>query len=180
MTIFDIFVFIILGYFAFAGFRNGFVREVLGLSGLIIALFLSFRYLEPINSWLIHVTGVHDAYSLLITFGLIFLLVILAVHLIIISIEYLIKFAFLSTTNRVFGLLFGILKSSLFVSMAVILLSTVEIPGEKTREASLTYPIMQQFAPTVYNGIAVVYPNSRNFQESIQRTLDEHHIFNFR
>jgi len=180
MNLFDIFVFIVLGYFAFAGFRNGFVREVLGLTGLIIALFLAFRYLEPLNSWLIHVTGVHDAYSLLITFALIFLLVILLVHLAIISIEYLIKVSFLSTTNRVFGLLFGVLKSSVFVSMAVILLVTIEIPGEKTRQTSLTYPIMEQIAPVVYNGIATIYPNTLKFQESVQRTIEEHHIFNFR
>jgi len=162
------------------GFRNGLMREVLGISGVIAGLFLAFRYLDPLNQWLIQLTGVNDMYSPLIAFFIIFLSVILATHLIIISLEYLIEFAFLSMPNRLLGLGFGVLKSSVFISILLILLAGFEVPGEQTRRQSVMYPYVYGIAPFTYNVIGTIYPGSRNFYESIQKTLDEYHIENFR
>jgi membrane protein required for colicin V production len=180
MNFFDIIVIVICAYFGFAGFRNGLLREVLGLAGVILALFLAFRYLDPLNSWLVHVTRVDDVYSPIITFALIFLAVILAVHLLIISLEYVIEFAFLSMPNRLFGMTFGVLKSSLFISIILLLLAGFNLPGEQTKRDSALYPIVLGVAPVTYNIVGTIYPGTEDFYNSIQETLDRYHIDNFR
>jgi membrane protein required for colicin V production len=180
MIIVDVIVLVVLAYFGFMGFKNGLLREVLGLTGVILALFLAFRYLDPLNQFFVRITGVNDMYSPLITFALIFLAVILATHLVIIALEYVIHFAFLSTPNRVLGLTFGVLKSSLFLSIMFLLLAGFEIPGEQTRKQSILYPYILGVAPVVYNVVGEVYPGTENFQQSVQKTLDEYHIDKFR
>lgn len=180
MSILDIVILVILAYFGFAGFRNGLLREVLGLAGVVAGLFLAFRYLDPFNSWFVQLTGLDDAYAPIITFTLIFLLVILATQIIIIALEYVIKFAFLSMPNRVLGLTFGVLKSGLFVSLIFLLLAGLNMPGDKTKQQSLLYPYVLGIAPVTYNIVGTFYPGTEDFYQSIQKTLDKYHIDNFR
>lgn len=180
MNFFDIIVLVVFAYFGFAGFRNGLLREVFGLAGVILGLFLAFRYLDPLNSWFVHMTGIDDMYSPIITFALIFFAVILAVHLLIIAFEYVIEFAFLSMPNRLFGMAFGVLKSSLFLSIIMLLLAGFNVPGEQTQRSSALYPIILGVAPVTYNIVGAVYPGTEDFYNSIQETLDRYHIENFR
>ena len=176
MNVIDIIILLFLGLFGFIGFRNGLIREVLGLVGVIAALFFAFRYLEPISTWIDSFTKITDGWTPVITFFLIFFLVIVVTHLLIIFLEYVVKITFMSIPNRLTGLLFGVLKSSLFVSVIFVLLAAIDVPGEETRRNSLFYKHIIHLAPGAYDLVAEIYPETQKFADSIQRMLDDYTI----
>lgn len=173
MNVLDGIILAPLAYFAFQGFRNGFLREVLGLGGVILALFLGFRYMGDLGDWISHIAGVTEIWMTVLAFVLIFGGVIIGMQLIIYSLEAVLKMAFLSMPNRIFGLLFGLLKSSLFVSVLFILLLGLGQPGEETRNESMLYPYIISVAPGAYNIIGTVYPGSEAFSETIRRAIED-------
>jgi len=81
--------------------------------------------------------------------------------------------ALLSVPNRVLGLVFGVLKSSLFVSVFFILLLGLGQPKEETRNDSLLYPYIMMVAPAAYNAIGNIYPGSESFTDTVRRALED-------
>lgn len=180
MSVFDLIVFIIIGIFAVIGFKNGIIREVFRLFGLILAIFVAFTYFELFKDWITSTTGILPSYALIISFLVLFFSVILLIHIAIWLIEYVLKISFLSLTNRILGSFFGVLKAGLLLSLAVLFLATLDIPSQETKESSFTYTTIERIAPTLYDGVMSIYPDALKFQESIGQIIEEHHIFKFR
>jgi len=177
MNILDGIILIPLLIAGFQGFKNGLVREVLGLAGVLVALFLAFRYMEPFSEYIGRMAETPDAVWIpFAAFALIFLVVIALVQATIIFLDKVLAMIFLSVPNRIFGLFFGFLKSSLFISLILLLLAGINFPDEDTRNKSALYPYMMTIAPSAYNLMGKIYPGTEEFSESIQRTLDRYSL----
>ncbi|MCH8567207.1 MAG: CvpA family protein [Balneolales bacterium] len=176
MNVLDAILLVPLVYFAFQGFRNGLLREVFGFAGVLLALFLGFRYLDSVQDMITGVIPVEDAFIPVLAFVMIFVTVIVLVQLAIIASEAILKFALLSVPNRIFGLLFGLLKSGLFISGMLVLLLAFNLPDEETRQDSLLYPYVISVAPAAYNIVGVVYPGTNSFTETIEEVMKDYAI----
>ncbi len=180
MNVLDGIIAIALVLFALQGFKNGLAKEVIGLIGLIIAFFLAFRHMHDAAFVISDLTGWTSEFLPLISFFVVFLLIIIITHLVIKSVEKLLEVTFLSFTNKIFGLVFGVLKCSILISLFLIVLAGFNFPNDDHRQTSFFYSYMLNAAPITYNLIAEVYPHTENFADSIRRTMEDYNIELFR
>ncbi|AXI99641.1 membrane protein required for colicin V production [Cyclonatronum proteinivorum] len=171
LTFIDILILVPLAVAAFSGFRNGLLREVLGLGGVLLALFLGFRYMTEVRFWLEPYIVTEEVWLSVLAFIIIFGLVFGGMQLLIRLLEGILKAALLSVPNKLLGMCFGLFKSGLFLSLIFILLLAFEQPSEEARQSSVLYPIVVQVAPMAYDLLAHVYPNTDSFAESIEDAL---------
>ena len=102
MNLLDILILIPMLLFTFKGFKNGFVKEIFSLAGLVLAVFFGFQYMAELSEYLAHQMDTDSAFVPYFSFGIIFLLVLLAVQVVIFFIESVLRIAFLSLPNRIY------------------------------------------------------------------------------
>ena len=174
MNVIDLIILIPIGYFAVMGFKNGLVRELLGIAGIILSIFITFHYMnvlaEIINSYAL----IDTEYAPYVSGIFIFIGTLAAVQIVAWLIKKFLEKVYLSTINRMLGAVFGILKSSIIISALLLLLAGLKLPSEDIRNDSISYPYLVQTAPLAYNTIALLYPETKEFAKTIKDTLKEY------
>ena len=180
MNLLDFIILIPICFFCYRGFVNGIIKEVLSIVGIVLAVFLTFNYMDPMSSALRPLFESGASYIPFIAGAIIFVgtvaLVQLAAHLLKTFLET-IKLNFI---NRLSGVAFGFLKSGIMVSAILLLLAGFNLPSEQARNESLTYSYIIYMAPWAYDTIAFAYPGAEYFTETVQKNLDKYNpIENF-
>lgn len=172
MNALDLLIILPIGFFAYKGFTAGFIQEILGIVGIIIAVFVTFAYMKPVATFLERFFSGTD--TLTIVAGLIlFIGTIVIVQLIGHAVREFLEFIKLNFLNRIAGLFFGAVKSAIVISGFLWLFAGFNMPAEDTREDSLLYPIVISLAPATFDLIASVYPGIENFIETIEDAIQE-------
>lgn len=168
----DIFIGFPLLFLAYKGAVNGIVKEILNIVGLVLAVYVSFNYMDVASRYV--AAFFEDGTQSFIPFlagALLFIIVLSMVSLIAYWTREWLNAVKLGTVNRFLGSLFGILKGAIFMSAIFLLLAGFQIPREELREQSALYPYIIQAAPNSYNIITAIYPGTENFTETIRNTL---------
>lgn len=163
---------------AIKGLKNGLIHEVFGLIGQILAIFAAFTYMDKVGQFLIGFLGMSGGWVPLVSFILLYVVIIVLVNLLIKTLNAVVKFAFLSLYNVILGAIFSAFKAILVYSVILILLIGFNLPGENTRDGSLLYGYVLPVAPATYNVVAKVYPGVSNFTDDVGKYLDEFNPFN--
>ena len=118
----DIVIIVILGFGLIRGFFRGLVKELSSIIGVIAGFFAANLYhpvLAPyFKSWISDPNYIH-----IISFALIFIAVFLIVSILGVILKYLLKVAFLGWADRVFGILFGLVKGVLIAAVLLMALT---------------------------------------------------------
>jgi membrane protein required for colicin V production len=173
MNGFDVIILMPLAFFAWLGYRNGLVREILGIVGVVLALFIGFQYAGPATNWFNTDTVEKSQYLPYFTFFIIFIVILILIRLTIFFMEEFLSVLMLSVPNRILGSFFGILKASLFISIALIIFDSVELPEKSTRQSSLTYNTLVGVAPKAYDLAAFFYPGAETYYDDIHIRFEE-------
>jgi membrane protein required for colicin V production len=173
MNIFDVIIVMPVAFFAWLGYRNGLVREILGLVGVVLALFIGFQYAGPATNWFNTETVEKSEYLPYFAFIIIFIVILILIRLTIFFMEEFLSVLMLSVPNRILGSLFGILKAALFISIALIIFDTVKVPEKSTRDTSLTYYTLIEVAPKAYDMAAFFYPGAESYYHDVQTRFEE-------
>ncbi len=162
-----------LAIFAFLGFQRGFVKEALSIALTLFAL------LFAISSWTIIATPMSlfmdpetPGFGI-VSGSILFLLTLGLGAFIIYAFVKLVEKSILSIPNRIMGLLFGLLKGAVIVSIILQLIKPFGTPDTQSREASYLYPIVLNSGPVVYNAFMAVVPEAKSFAEKIAITIEE-------
>lgn len=174
MLILDLIIATPILYFGYKGAANGLVKEVLNIVGIILAIFLTFNYLDAFTGILSPMFDEGASYLPFVSGAILFIGTIGIVALIAYATKELLKAVKLSTVNRVLGAAFGGLKSGLVVSAILLILAGFNVPGEDARNKSYLYPAVIYLAPMVYNGVAVIYPGAENYTETLKENIGDH------
>lgn len=174
MNVVDGLLLIPLAYAGFRGFKNGFIKEVLGIAGLVIAVLLGFNLITPASTFISNQWEVSQEVVPYLAFGLVFVLTLIVVSIITVILDNVVKMVFLSIPNRLLGLAFSTLKMGIILSIALIFMSGFNIPDNEARNKSLAYPYVISVAPIAYDVIATVVPGVDNYRETVDKTLDEY------
>ena len=143
MNFLDALIIAPLIYGAYKGFQKGIIYEIAMILGLVIGVYLGFKFSGlaysllqkalPDQGHLLHYI------SFFIVFGIIILIFIFYARLL----ETVLKIASLNVFNKIAGAVFGILKFALAISVLFWLLKPLEgsvnIIPEKSRNESLLY-----------------------------------------
>ncbi len=172
MNFLDAIIILPIAYFGYRGFMNGFIKEFFGIAGIIIAVFVAFRYMGPVSGFVTPFVENTDN-ATIVTGILIFILILAVVQLAAHWLEEIFDYIRLSSINKLAGLLFGAAKSAIVVSAVLLLISGFNIPKENTRSESATYPTVIYLAPMAYNMIAIIYPGTENFVNTVEKSIRE-------
>jgi len=134
MNWFDIFTIVIVGASAIYAFFKGFIREIIGIAGLIGGSFLAFMFYGDIALLLksqIKSEGLRN----FVAFAIIFLLILILMAVISYAIKKLFYSAGLSFYDRLLGLLFGALRGILIVYVFILAFNAFHVGGESLKKS---------------------------------------------
>ena len=157
MSLFDVILFIIIGGFGLFGIWFGLLHTLGSLLGTVLGVYLASRYYEPVAHWLVETTGWGENLANVIIFAIAFIIITRLVGL---AFWFLNKFfkiitalPFISSLNRLLGLVFGILEGLITVGFIIYFLERFPI-SERISEALANSSI----APHALNVIDIMLP----------------------
>lgn len=161
-----------LAFFAFRGFQHGLIKEIAGIVGLFLAVFLSFNYMYIAGDIIGSLLNISQDALPYVGAISVFVLALVGVQLAVSAIDKILEAAALSLVNKIAGAAFGGLKVGILLSALLLFAAGFNQPNEELRQNSISYPIVIQIAPLAYNTIALVYPGAENFADTIQEAID--------
>lgn len=169
MNTLDIIILILVLIPAFLGFKNGLLRSIFSLIGIVTGLFLAVRYNDILTSYLGFLKLETKLLSLIS-----FIFIIIALYFTSIYLAGKISRinAVTKTFDRILGVILGISKGLIIVSLFLILTTnTFNLFGKDTVDKSKFYSSVVNIAPDVYNYIQKFFPNARDFYEELNNLI---------
>jgi membrane protein required for colicin V production len=169
MNILDLLILIPILYFCYRGVRNGFIGEVLGIAAIILAIFLTFHFMDGLAGLISTFIHGNPNYLPFVAGAIIFLGTLILLQILALWIMRFLKFIRLNTLNRTLGFFFGLFKGAIIVSAVLILLAGFNQPSQRARNHSVSYSYIIYLAPWAYNTIS-----GKNFSATIHNTLQKY------
>jgi len=129
----------IVGISMVISLMRGFVREAISLITWIVAIWVAYKFNGVIAGFLTHYIKT-PSIRLVVAFVLLFIIVLIIGALINFLISQLITSTGLGGTDRVLGILFGILRGILLVGVLILLAEMTTLPKDPWWEKSVFIP----------------------------------------
>ncbi len=150
LSVLDGFILIVLAGGLLRGVMVGAVRQVTSLVGLLVAFLFALQFMRPIGELIAVAFNLGDTVGLIAGFVVVFVGVQLIFVLLARLIEQVMETLSLTLVNRAAGGAVGGFKAVLLLSLLFLVLATMNVPSEKTRERSRLYePVAQALPQTV-------------------------------
>ncbi|MBU1487804.1 CvpA family protein [bacterium] len=136
----DITFLVIIGINGLLGLWRGLIREVFTLLGIVGGVLIASRTYELTLPFVERFIA-NPNLAKIVSFILIFLIAAILIHILGVAISKLFKTLFLGWLDRIFGLLFGLVKGVAIVLIVILLLSKFPLGNsEKLLESSIVVP----------------------------------------
>ena len=148
MNLLDIIIAVPLLWGAYRGFKRGLIFEIFMIVGLVLGLYIAFKFSGLINGWVGKITSADSAVipylSIIIVFAAILLIMVFLAKFL----ENILSTGSLNIFNKVAGAVFGLTKFALIVSVVLWLLKSLEphwnFINQNTKKESLLYePVLK-------------------------------------
>jgi len=154
MNYIDLVLGIILIIAAIQGFRKGFIVELASLAALILGIWGAIKFSDWTAGFITRTTGFHSDHMSTIAFLLTFIAIVILVHILGKVLDNTVKAVALGFLNRLAGIIFGVLKTAVILSIFLLLFDgideNVHILPEKQKADSKMYSPMKQLVPTLF------------------------------
>ena len=150
---------------ALLGLKNGLLRSIFSLLGIITGLFFATRYSDQVASIFSFLKIEPRLLGVLS-----FILIILLCYFIFVYFSGKISRinVITKTFDKLLGLVLGTLKGLIFASLFLILTTnTFNFFAAGTINTSRLYPVIINIAPEVYNYLKQFFPNAKDFYEEL-------------
>jgi membrane protein required for colicin V production len=164
----DIILIIPFIWFIYKGFTRGLIIELASLAALILGIYGAFYFTDLIEAKLTENLNVKPDYSPVIAFIIIFVIVAVVVYLVGKLLEGIINLVALGLLNKLAGVLFGILKCAVLLSVLIYVINHFNdrlIPGEE-KESSLLYRPIEGIVPLIWQGAKNIQSNDRDHKNT--------------
>jgi membrane protein required for colicin V production len=136
------------------GFINGLVKEVASLAALILGIWGAIKFSTFTAAKLYDYFDMTGRYVGIISFIVTFLVIVIVIHFIGMLVDKLMEAIALGFINRLLGIVFGLLKSVLIMSVVFVVLNAIDshrsfLPKEKI-EKSMLYKPISDIAPAIF------------------------------
>jgi membrane protein required for colicin V production len=158
MTLFDWIVALFLAFALYRGLKNGLIKEVFGLVGILMAVALALLSADIGGAWLQEQFEISESVARLGTLVTVFLLVLILFQFLALLFTKLIETLLLGPLNRLFGAIFSTLKATVILSLILFFLTAYNLPSQETRNSSLLYPFIEPFAPLTLSLLSDISP----------------------
>jgi len=177
MNYIDIILAILLALAAISGFRKGLVAEIASLAALILGIWGAIRFSYVTSDFLTGYFDISPQYLSIISFVVTFIVIVILVHIIGKATKKILEAVMLGFLNKLAGLIFGVLKAALILSIILVLFDKIDedvhILPQKTKDNSQMYEPIRSFAPSIFPFIEKWGINlNREEQDKQQKQLD--------
>ncbi len=153
MNYIDIILVIPMVWLAFRGFKRGLVVELFSLLALIAGVYAALYFSDYAAKFIIENFSFNEDYVPIISFIVTFIGVVVIVYFVGKLLEKLVNMVALGVLNKLAGVVFGILKAAVFLSIIIMLINSFDnewISKEKKKD-SLIYTPVSEIAPLLWN-----------------------------
>lgn len=158
MNLFDIIIIICLIIGFILGFKDGFVRKIIGIIGFGCGVYLALTFADDLGKLLESTLGIEFYLAEIIGGVIIFLFTILIFTILKRIIHPFDKVN--NLINQIIGGIVGSIQVFFFLSALLLLLNVFEIPDKKTADSSLLYNKTYQVLPASINLISGYTPKT--------------------
>ncbi|PTX16971.1 membrane protein required for colicin V production [Halanaerobium congolense] len=124
----DIIILVLTLFFAYNGFRRGFIDQTSTILGLLAALFVAVRQYVYFTQFLEPYLDLSTSLLQFISFAVIFIVVNIVIHVLGITLKKIVDAIFLQPVDRVAGFLLGIFKAGIIVYLLILILAQIPHP----------------------------------------------------
>ena len=154
MNTIDIVFAILFLWSAYRGFTKGFIIQLASLAALLLGIYGALKFSDLTANLLSSKVDLNEQSLSIISFALTFIVIVICVHLIARLIEKFSEAVALGIVNKLFGVVFSVLKMAFIVSIILVLINKADskynfIPNN-TKEKSLLYKPLSNFAPIIF------------------------------
>ena len=150
----DAIIVVILILSLVTGFINGLVKEVASLAALILGIWGAIRFSTFTAEKLYDYFDMTGHYVGIIAFLITFGIIVVIIHFIGILADKVVNAASLGFINRILGIVFGLLKSMLIMSVVFVVLNAIDVRKpflpKNTIEESKFYNPISDIAPVIF------------------------------
>jgi membrane protein required for colicin V production len=145
LNILDLILLFFIGLGFLLGFKDGFVRKLIGLIGFCLAIFLAISFAFSFGRVIESITGIEIYLSEIMAGIIIFLLVIFIFSVIKRFVHPFDKVN--NLINQIVGGIVGVIQILFFLSAALIILNIFNAPGKDSKESSFFYNRVYDIIP---------------------------------
>lgn len=170
--ILDIIVAVILILAAVKGFRQGLIVALFSVIAFIIGLAAALKLSVVVAGYIGQAVKISDKWLPIISFALVFLIVVLLVRLGARFIQRTVEFAMLGWLNRLGGiLLYGVLYILIF-SVFIFYADQLGFIKPETKNESVTYAYIQPWGPKLMEGLGKIIPVFKGMFSDLEDFFD--------
>jgi membrane protein required for colicin V production len=141
------------------GYKDGFIRKLIGLIGLAIAIYLAVLFAAPVGRLVESVFGIEFYLAEIIGGAAVFLLIMIIISILKRVIHPFDKVN--NLLNQILGGAIGIIQVLFFLSAIFIIMKIFDLPDEGTAKSSLIYSPVYKVIPTTIDYLHEYTPDSR-------------------
>ena len=151
----DIIILIPLFLWARQGYKKGLIISVASLAALVLGLYFAFFFSDYTAEKLTDHFTIDKEYLTLIAFLVTFVVVVIVVVLTGNLLQKFIDVLMLGFLNKAAGIVFGVLKGALYLSILIFLINYFDsgknLIKQEYRDGSVLYKPVASFAPMLYS-----------------------------
>jgi membrane protein required for colicin V production len=166
--IIDIIIIMALIFAAIKGYQRGLIVAIFSVLGLIVGLAAAIKLSTVVAGYIGKSVKVSDQWLPIISFAVVFLIVVLLVRWGAILIQKSVQFAMLGWINRLGGILLYIAVYILIFSVIIFYANQMELIKPETKNASVSYSYIQPWGPKVIDGFGKIIPVFKGMFNELQ------------
>ncbi|MFV0593487.1 MAG: CvpA family protein [Draconibacterium sp.] len=154
MNYIDIILLILLVLSAINGFTKGLIAEVVSLAALILGIWGAIEFSYITSEFLIENFHLTTKHLNIISFVVTFVVIVILVHIVGNVVNKMAEAVLLGFVNKLAGLVFGVIKSALIISVLLVVFDKVDkdvgIISKETKANSRMYEPIRSLAPSIF------------------------------
>lgn len=154
MNYIDIILVILLVLAAISGFKKGLVAEVASLAALVLGIWGAIEFSYITSDFLVENFNVKTDHLNIISFIVTFVVIVILVHIVGNVVSKMLETVMLGFVNKLAGLVFGVLKAALILSILLVVFDKIDkdvhILSERSKQESRVYEPIRSLAPSIF------------------------------
>jgi membrane protein required for colicin V production len=168
----DFVLIIILILAVIKGYQRGLIIGIFSFLAIIIGLAAAMKLSIVAAGYIGQAIKVSDEWLPVISFIVVFILVVLLIRLGANMIQKTVEISMLGWVNRLGGILFYVAIYAMVYSVILFYAEQIKLVQQEAIEKSVTWPYIQPLGPKVINGFASVVPLFKGMFTELQAFFD--------
>jgi membrane protein required for colicin V production len=168
----DLIFAVIIVFAILRGYQRGLIVGLFSLVAVIIGLAAAMKLSTVVAGYIGKAVKVSDEWLPIISFAVVFLIVILLIRLGVNAIERTIEVAMLGWVNKIGGIIFFAAIYTVVFSVLLFYAEQVKLIQPETINKSVTYSFVQPWGPKAINGFGAVIPVFKDMFGELERFFD--------